>query len=370
MRVDRIDLYVIELRLNHAFRASTHGAGTLRHVVVRASAEGLVGWGEAPTPVDPYYTGETTDTVWSVMHDFLAPAVLGRVWDTIEEFVALYSRVKANNFARSGIEMAAWNLLAAATGRPLPDLLGGAARSTVESGVSLGMDRDLGRLCDTVQRHVDQGYRRVKLKIGVGADVSVLEAVRERFPTLPLMVDANCAYTLQDVPHLQVLDAFDLMMIEQPLAWDDLTDHAVLQQNLRTPLCLDESLNSAKRTRRALKLGSCRVVNIKPVRLGGLLEAKLAHDACLAAGTPVWCGGMHDFGVSRAANIALSSLPGFTLPGDNSGSDKYFDRDIVTPETRAKDGLIDVPDQPVPYEVDMGFLAAHTRRHARLTADG
>ncbi|MEU5434986.1 o-succinylbenzoate synthase [Streptomyces sp. NPDC020719] len=369
MRIEHIDLYVVELRLNHTFQASTHGAGTLRHVVVRAVAEGLVGWGEAPTPVDPYYSGETTDTVWSVLHDFLAPAVLGRSWDSVEEFIGHYSRVKANNFARSGIEMAAWNLLAAATGRSLPELLGGAARDSVASGVSLGMDRDLGRLCETVQRHVDQGYRRVKLKIGPGADTSVLAAVRDRFPALPLMVDANCAYTLRDIPHLQQFDAFDLMMIEQPLAWDDLTEHAELQRSLRTPLCLDESLNSAKRTRRALELGSCRVVNIKPARLGGLLEAKRAHDACLAAGVPVWCGGMHDFGISRAANIALSALPGFTLPGDNSGSDKYFDRDIVTPETRAKDGLIAVPLQPVPYEVDMDFLAARTRRHARLTAN-
>ncbi|GAA0594986.1 o-succinylbenzoate synthase [Streptomyces crystallinus] len=368
MRIDQIDLYVIELRLNHVFRASTHGAGTLRHVVVRAEADGLVGWGEAPTPVDPYYTGETTDTAWSVLHDFLAPSVLGHTWDTVEEFTALYSRVKANNFARGGLETAAWNLLAAAHERPLSALLGGAARSAVEAGVSIGMDRDPGRLCDTVQRHVDQGYRRVKLKIGPGADLDVLEAVRARFPTLPLMVDANCAYTLQDTPHLQKLDAFDLMMIEQPLAWDDLADHAVLQRNLRTPLCLDESLTSAKRTRRALELGSCQVVNIKPARLGGLREAALAHDLCLAAGVPVWCGGMHDFGISRAANIALSALPGFTLPGDNSGSDKYFDRDIVTPETRAEHGLIAVPDRPVPYEVDMGFLAAHTRRHARLTA--
>ncbi|WP_445517607.1 o-succinylbenzoate synthase [Streptomyces sp. NEAU-174] len=368
-RIDRLDLSVVELRLTHGFTASTHSAKTLLHVVVRATtADGLTGWGEAPVPVDPYYLGETTDTVWSVTRDFLAPAVVGRPWDTIEEFTALYGRVKANNFARCGLEMAAWNLLAATTGRPLATLLGGAARTHVPSGVSVGMDSDHDRLCDTIAGYVGQGYQRVKVKIGPGADVNVLEAIRNRFPELPLMADANCAYTLEDLPRLRDLDAFGLMMIEQPLAWDDLLDHATLQKELATPLCLDESLTSAGRAREALALGSCRVVNIKPARLGGLLEAVRVHDACVAAGVPVWCGGMHDFGISRAANVTLSALPGFTLPGDNSGSDKYFGEDIVTPETRAVDGLIEVPAAAVPYEVKEDFLKAHTRRHVQVTA--
>ncbi|GGV55409.1 o-succinylbenzoate synthase [Streptomyces spectabilis] len=367
MLIECLDLYLVEMHLNHTFKASTHAARTIRHIIVRAGGDGVVGWGEAPVPVEPYYTGETTETAWSIMRDFLGPAVLGRSWHTVEEFTGFLSRVKGNNIARSGLEMAAWNFLAAATGRPLVSLLGGAARNTVEAGVSLGMARDAQHLCATIQEYVDQGYRRVKLKVGPGADIEVLRVVRQHFPDLPLMVDANCAYSLRDIPHLRQFDGFNLMMVEQPLAWDDLTEHATLQRDLRTPLCLDESLGTSKLVSRALELDSCRVVNIKSARLGGLLEAVRAHDICRAAGAPVWCGGMLDFGISRAANIALSALPGFTLPGDISGSDKYFDRDVVVPETRAYDGLIKVPDTAVPYVVDEDYLAACTRRHVRIT---
>jgi O-succinylbenzoate synthase len=296
------------------------------------------------------------------LKDFLAPAVLGREWATIEELAGFYGAVKGNRFARAGIEMAGWDALARSSGVPLHAMLGG-TRPEILSGVSLGIEPRIESLFEQIERYLAEGYRRIKLKIAPGWDVDVVRRVRERHPDALLQVDANSAYTLDDLPALRALDEFDLVLIEQPLAHDDIIDHARLQAELRTPICLDESIHSAADGRKALEVGACRVINIKVSRLGGLLEAKRVHDVCSAGGVPVWCGGMHEFGIGRAANVAIASLPGFTLPGDVSGSDKYYAEDIVEPPILAHKGAITTFDGPgLGVEPSMDRIEARTLR--------
>ena len=274
--------------------------------------------------------------------------------------------MKGNAFARAGLEMACWDALARSQGKPLHALLGG-TRGEILSGVSLGIEKGTETLFDRIDQFLAEGYRRIKLKIGPGHDLDVVRQVRRRYPEIPLQVDANSAYTLDDLATLKQLDAFDLLLIEQPLAHDDIIDHARLQAELATPICLDESIHSAADARKALDLGACRVINIKVSRLGGLLEARRVHDYCLARGVPVWCGGMHEFGIGRAANVTIASLPGFTLPGDVSGSDKYYRRDVVAPPILAVNGAIAVPDSPgLGVEPVEDEIRAHTLRTATL----
>ncbi|MFI5457794.1 MAG: o-succinylbenzoate synthase [Isosphaerales bacterium] len=341
MRIERIDLRIVRLPLVRPFQTSSSKKEHLDHILVRIVAGGVIGWGECASPSDPYYCPETTETCWHILRDFLAPLVLGREWSTIDELVGFHRLVKGNRFARAGLEMACWDALARTQGQPLRLLLGG-TRSEILSGVSLGIEDRIEPLLDLIARYLEEGYRRIKLKIEPGRDVEVVRRVRERYPTIALQVDANSAYTLDDLPTLKVLDDFDLLLIEQPLAHDDIIDHARLQAALRTPICLDESIHSAGDARKALDLDACRVINIKVSRLGGMLEAKRVHDLCFARGVPVWCGGMHEFGIGRAANVAIASLPGFTIPGDISGSDKYYAEDIVEPPILAHDGAITV----------------------------
>jgi O-succinylbenzoate synthase len=347
--VERVDLYLVRLPLVRPFTTSSHTKDHLDHIIVRLrTRDGAEGWGECASPSDPYYCPETVETCWHILRDFLAPALLGQPWRLPEEAAERWRKVRGNNFAKAGIEMACWDLDARARGISVARALGGEeARPFIESGVSLGIEETPDALLEQIARYVEQGYKRIKMKIGPGHDVADVAAVRARYPDLPLMVDANSAYTLADVPLLRELDRFDLMMIEQPLGADDIIDHAQLQRQLRTPICLDESIHSADDARKALDLGACRIINIKVSRLGGLAEARRAHDLCRARGVPVWCGGMHEFGVGRAANIAINSLPGFTLPGDVSGSDKAYREDIVEPPIRAYEGRLLVPlDRP------------------------
>lgn len=368
MKLDRIDLIVAQQDLVRSFATSNSQRRYLQHILVRVHADGAVGWGECASPIDPYYCEETTETCWHILKDFIAPNVIGRPWSSVAEVVAMYDKVRRNNFAKAGLEMACWDLLAKVQGRPLHAMLGG-TRGEIVSGVSLGIEQDINRLFAIIDQHIDEGYRRVKLKIGPGKDVNVISQVRERYPDLPLMADANSAYRLADLPVLKQLDAFNLMMIEQPLANDDIIDHATLQRELQTPICLDECIHSVEDVRKALELGSGRIINIKVSRLGGLLEAKKVHDYCHARGVPVWCGGMHEYGIGRAANVAINSLPGFTLPGDVSGSDKYYAEDIVNPAIRAFDGAIPVPNVPgLGYAIDEERVRRYTVREASLTA--
>ncbi len=358
----------VELPLIRPFLTSSSRRTHLRHILVKVHAEGMVGWGESASPVDPYYCPETTETCWHILKDFLVPAVLGAEWRTIDQFVARYKLVKGNNFAKAGLEIAAWDLLSQSGSLPMHRALGG-TRDEILSGVSLGIESDTGKLLGLIEQYLEEGYRRIKLKIAPGHDVDVIENVRRRFPDVPLMADANSAYTLDSVDTLRQLDRFNLLMIEQPLAHDDIVDHAVLQTELETPICLDESIHSAEDARKALDLGSAGVINIKVSRLGGLLEAKRVHDLCSARGVPVWCGGMHEFGVGRAANVAISALPGFTIPGDISGSDKYYRQDIVEPAILATGGAISPPDRAgLGYTPRQDLIDDHTIRRLSITS--
>jgi O-succinylbenzoate synthase len=368
VRIELIELRIVRLPLVRPFRTSSSGKAHLDHIIVRIVADGVVGWGECASPSDPYYCPETTETCWHMLRDFLGPLVLAKEWESIESLVELYSRVKGNRFARAGLEMACWDALAKSHNKALHTVVGG-TRQEILSGVSLGIEDRPETLWEQIDRFLDEGYRRIKLKIAPGWDVAIVKEARRRYPEIALQVDANSAYTLADVPLLKQLDQYGLLLIEQPLASDDIVDHAQLQQALDTPICLDESIHSAEDARKALDLKACRVINIKVSRVGGLLEARRIHDLCFARGVPVWCGGMHEFGIGRAANVAIASLPGFSIPGDVSGSDKYYREDIVDPPILADRGAITVFDGPglgvVPNEER---IRAHTLREFTLTA--
>jgi O-succinylbenzoate synthase len=367
MRFDRVELRVVRLPLVRTFRTSSSTKDHIDHILVRViGPDGSEGWGESASPSDPYYCPETTETCWHILKDFLVPRLLGRDWPTIDALVSLFGPIKGNQFARAGLEMACWDLMARAEGRSLAALLGG-TRPEIESGVSLGIEDDFGSLLDQVDRYVGEGYRRIKLKIAPGWDYEPVRAVRDRHPTIPLQVDANSAYTLADVESLKRLDAFDLLLIEQPLAHDDIVDHATLQRQLKTPICLDESIHSAEDARKAIDLGACRIINIKVSRVGGLREAKRVHDLCQSRGIPVWCGGMHEFGIGRAANVAIASLPGFSIAGDVSGSDKYYQEDVVNPPIVADRGVVRVPTGPgLGHEPLLDRIERHTLRSLTL----
>ena len=345
MNIDRLELILARLPLVRPFRTSSSVKDSITHILIRVEADGVEGWGECAAPVDPYYCPETVETCWHILRDFLGPAVVGREGDAVADFTARFATVKGNRFAKSGVEMALWDALGKQRGESMAKMLG-ATRREVESGVSLGIEADLGRLFALIDQYVEEGYRRVKLKIAPGHDVEIVRAVRERYPDLPLQVDANSAYSLDDFDRLKALDAFGLLLIEQPLAHDDVIDHAALQARLSTPICLDESLHSASDARKAIGMGACRVVNVKVSRVGGITEAKAMQAVAQGAGIACWCGGMHEFGVGRAANLAVAALSGFTLPGDVSGSDKYYAEDLIEPPIRAHQGRVPVPNGP------------------------
>lgn len=371
MRITRVDLMQVRMELVRGFETSSHRKHDLNHILVRVHDDaGHTGWGECAVPTDPYYCPETTETAWHMLRDYMAPTVIGQEIAAPEDLLARFAKVRGNNFARAGLEQAYWALLGNVRGTSLAAMLG-ATQPAITSGVSLGIERDLGRLLDVVGEFVAQGYPRVKLKIAPGWDVQPVAAVRERWPDLPLQVDANSGYTVEQMPQIKALDGFGLLMIEQPLGHDDIVDHARIQAELMTPICLDESIHTAEDARKALDLHAGRIINIKTSRLGGLWEAKRTHDLCHARGVPVWCGGMHEYGVGRAANVAIAALPGFTLPGDVSGSDKYYARDITTTPILATDGAIPVPTGPgLGYDVDEEYVRQRTiRALTRAAAD-
>jgi len=369
-----VELYLARLPLIRPFTTSSHTKDHLEHILIRAiDQDGAEGWGECASPSDPYYCSETTEVSWHMLRDFLTPDLLGVAWDHPDRAAATWTKVRGNRFAKAGLEMACWDLFTRVRGEPIARALGG-TRQEIHSGVSLGIEPTVEGILEQVERFVNQGYRRIKMKIGPGRDLVFLRAVRERWPKLPLMADANSAYRLDNPEHvraLQALDELELMMIEQPLADDDIVDHAKLQAQLRTPICLDESIHSVEDARKALDLGSCGIINIKVSRLGGLSEAKRVHDLCAARGIPVWCGGMHEFGIGRAANVAICSLPGFTLPGDVSASDRAYKEDIVDPPIRAHEGAIDVPwDRPgLGFDANLERIKVRTLRSLVLEAD-
>jgi o-succinylbenzoate synthase len=369
-----VELFLVRLPLLRPFTTSSHTKDHLEHILIRArDQEGREGWGECASASDPYYCSETSESSWHILRDFLIPGVLGVSWSHPDEAADTWRIVRGNNFAKAGLEMACWDLYTRSQNVPLAKPLGG-TRQQIHSGVSLGIEPTVQGLLDQVERFLGQGYRRIKMKIGPGRDLAYLRAVRERWPDALLMADANSAYSLDNPEHVSALRAMDdlnLMMIEQPLADDDIVDHARLQAQLATPICLDESIHSVHDARKALDLGSCRIINIKVSRLGGLSEAKRVHDLCLAREVPVWCGGMHEFGVGRAANVTICSLPGFTLPGDVSGSDRAYREDIVDPPVLASAGAIPVPwDRPgLGFDANLERIRARTVRQLALEAE-
>jgi O-succinylbenzoate synthase len=365
MRIEQIEVRYLEMPLVQPFETSFGREEARETIVVAVRSEGLTGWGEAATSAGPWYEYETVETCWHLLHDFLGPQVAGQDVATPEDAAFWMRPVRGHHLAKMGLEAAVWDLLGQAQRKSIAQLLGG-TRTRVPVGVSIGIQESVPALLDRIGAFWAQGYSRIKIKIRPGWDVDVVRQVRERFPDVPLMTDANSAYSLADAALLSALDEFGLMMIEQPLAYDDLVDHAQLQRQLHTPICLDESVPSLAAARAALALGSGRIINIKPGRVGGLTAATAIHDLCQEQGVPVWCGGMLETGIGRAHNVALASLPGFTLPGDISGSARYFYQDIVEPPFEVNaDGTMTVPTGPgIGVAVLLDRLDAATRRRA------
>ncbi len=344
MRLESVGLRRVRLPLVAPFRASI---GTLQHrdvLLVHVVADGAEGWGECAAFGEPFYSYEYTDGAHDVIERHMLPLLFAHGDVGAEDVGAVLAPVRGHPMAKAAVEMAILDAELRAAGRSLGDYLG-ASRAEVDCGVSVGIHERVSDLLATVEGYLADGYKRIKLKIEPGHDVDDVRAVRERFGDILLQVDANTAYTLADAERLAELDAYDLLLIEQPLPEEDVRGHAELARAVKTPICLDESITSARAAEDAIALGACRIVNIKAGRVGGLLEARRVHDVCAEHGVPVWCGGMLETGLGRAANVALAALPNFTLPGDTSASGRYYAQDIVEPFV-LRDGTLPVPTGP------------------------
>jgi O-succinylbenzoate synthase len=350
MRIERMELRLLRLPLVRFFETSFGRIHDRTFVIVTVEENGATGMGECVADADPFYSAETTRTAWHIISEFIAPLVLGREFAHPADIFPALAAIRGHNMAKAAVEMAAWDLFARQQGRPLAEVLGGTPEriaNGIASGVSIGIQDSLGQLVERVAIERDAGYRRIKIKIKPGWDLGAVDAIRARFGSIPLMVDANAAYRLADAPHLAELDRYELMMIEQPLDYDDIRDHAALQAKIRTPICLDESLHTPREAEDALSIGACRIINIKPGRVGGHAPSIRMHDIAVAHGAPVWHGGMLESGIGRAHNIHLSTLRGFTLPGDVAASRRYFAPDLIDPEIEVRpDGTIEVPRAP------------------------
>jgi O-succinylbenzoate synthase len=337
MKIDAVELRLLEMRLLKPFRTS-FGVQQDRHpLLVRLEIDGRSHWGECVAGEGPWYSYETIETAWQILKTYLLPAVIGRELADVDALETLFAPVRGHRMAKACFEMAFTAALAEHARKPLAKFLGG-VRNRVETGVSVGIQPTVDETLETIAAHLTQGYRRIKVKIEPGWDVQLIASIRERYPEITLMADANSAYELDDAAHLAQLDRFGLAMLEQPLTPGDLVDHAALQKQIRTPICLDESIESARDARQAIQLGACRVINIKPGRVGGFAESRRIHDLAKNAGVPVWCGGMLETGIGRACNVALATLPNFRLPGDLSASDRYWAEDIVEPPFVLQEG--------------------------------
>ena len=374
VRIDRITLREIRLPLREPFRISSGVVAERRIALLELQdADGVTGWSECVAMEQPNYSPETIDTAWHAITEWIAPRVLGRsLGDPGDVLPLLEHDIRGHLMAKAAVEMGVWVVAAMRAELPLAQLLGG-TRPEIETGISLGIQQSPEALVAKARDAMALGYRKVKIKIQPGADIEYVAAARDALGSAaPLMADANNAYTLADADHLAALDRLDLMMIEQPLAWDDLLQHATLQARLTTPICLDESITSLDRARDMVALRSGRIVNIKPGRVGGFAQSIAIHDFCQANGIPVWCGGMLESGVGRACNVALASLPNFTKPGDLSPSARYWARDVVTPEwTMSASGMVRVPlDRPgLGVDVDVDRIDDLTVRTIVLGGD-
>lgn len=368
MKITEITIHQLQMELKNPFSTSFGTFKTKDFLLLEAKNEdGTIGWGESVAFSTPWYTEETTKTNWHMLEDFLIPLVLNKEIHHPDELSKIFAPIRRNNMAKSTIEGAIWDIYAQQSNQSLAQALGG-EKKKIEVGISIGIQESIDDLVALVEGYIEEGYKRMKVKIKPGWDVDVIRTLREKFPDTAIMADANSAYTLKDIELLKQLDEFDLMMIEQPLAADDIVDHAKLQKEIKTPICLDESINSLEDAKKAVELGSTKVINIKIGRVGGLTEAKKIHDYCLNQGIPVWCGGMLESGIGRAHNIALTSLENFTMPGDTSPSNRYWEQDIILPEVVMEDGFIKVPESiGIGYEIDREAVCAFTvaKKHYR-----
>ena len=346
MKVQKITLREIRMPLVTPFETSFNRLTHRRMLIVEADVDGISGWGESVAGEGPFYAPETVETAWHIVRDFIWPILKRQEFDSASDVWELLSPIRGNNMAKGAIEAALWDSEARQKGMPLWKLLGG-ARNEISCGVSIGIKETLDDLVSTVERELAAGYQRIKIKIKPGKDIEPVERLRQQFPRIRLTVDANSAYRLEDWAHLKRLEPYYLMMIEQPLGWDDIYSHAELQRKLDTPICLDECIHSEEHARAAIELGACRIINIKLGRVGGYTPARRIHDLCRSRQIPVWCGGMLESGIGRAHNIALSTLENFSLPGDVTASRRYWVEDVIEPEvTVTPQGTIRVPEGP------------------------
>ena len=368
MRLEQITLRELHMPLVAPFQTSMDTTTSRRILLVEAIVDGVTGWGECVAGENPSYSPETTDTAWLVLRDHLWPLLKGKQFSAAADVWDLLGWVRGHNMAKGGLEAAVWDAEAKQKRVPLAKLIGG-VRSEIASGVSIGIKATLEELVRAVQVELEAGYQRIKIKIKPGIDLEPVRRLRKEFPSIKLMVDANSAYTLADAALLKKLDDFYLMMIEQPLGWDDLYSHVELQTKLMTPICLDECIHTEEQAHAAISLGACQIVNIKLGRVGGFTPAKRIHDLCQQHAIPVWCGGMLESGIGRAHNIALSTLANFTLPGDVTASKRYWAEDIIEPEvTVSKQGTINVPSAPgIGFEPRLDLIDKLTVRKERLT---
>jgi o-succinylbenzoate synthase len=364
MKIESITLREVHMRLKSPFETSFGTVQDRRIVLAEVVADGATGWGEVTAGETPAYNSETTDTAWQILSDFIAPPIVGKTLASASDFPALMSHIRGHEMAKSGIENALWDIEAQLKGEPLSRLLGGTFRE-IACGVSLGIRETPESLVKRVEEELRGGYQRIKLKIKPGKDYEFVAAVRKQFPKILLSVDANSAYNLDDAAHLKRLDEFDLLMMEQPLSWDDIYAHSKLQAQIKTAICLDECIHNTRHALTALELKACRIINIKLGRVSGHAEAKKMQAACKERGIPVWCGGMLESGIGRAHNIAMSTLPGFALPGDVSASARYWEQDIIEPAVEVTSrGTIQVPQTPgLGYTVMRDRIEKVTVRH-------
>lgn len=362
MKIKKITLHKVAIPMVTSFTTSFGTVKDKPTVIVRIETnDGLVGWGESAAMQFPFYKPETTDTCILVLRDYIAPLVLNKEFKTVEEIMEMLKGIKNHNFAKTGLETAVWMILSVKFNKSLKRLLGG-TQDKIAVGESIGIKNSLEETLDEIDLRLQQGFRRIKVKIKPGWDLKLIKAIRKKFGDIDLMVDANSAYTLKDLQTLKEFDQFDLTMIEQPLSDDDIIDHSVLQKKLKTAICLDESVHSAEDARRAIFIGACKIINIKPGRVGGLLESKKIHDLCQKHGVGVWCGGMLETGIGRAFNIAVSSLPNYIYPADMSPVNFFYKDDLVKDSFFVdKRGYIDVPDKlGLGFEVAEKKIAKHT----------
>jgi len=367
--ISSIELREIRLPLIHFFETSFGRTTERRIILVRVTdADGVEGWGECTAGEGPFYCEEWTETAWATIKDFLTPMVVGQEVEEAATVNDLMKSVRGNRMAKAAIETACWDLESKRAGVPLWKHLGG-VHQEIPCGVSIGIQDSPEALLEKIGKELAAGYQRIKIKIKPGWDLTVVRKIRERYPEILLMADANSAYTLNDVELFQALDDFSLMMIEQPLAHDDIFDHAELQKQIKTPVCLDESIHCAQDARHAIDLNACRVINVKLGRVGGHTEARHVEAVCRKGDIPVWCGGMLESGIGRAHNIAMATLAGFTLPGDVSASSRYWEEDIIEPPvTVTSRGTITAPSQPgIGFEVNRSRVDSLTMRCERIT---